>query len=141
MIEEPTQRRSDDGLGLLEIVISMFLIALLAIAFVPVLMAGLRSAESNSTTATASRLASQALEALRARDPQNCSQLALFASGYPITQVDGEGVTIRVTVTVPTGAACVAGRTNLVRVEARNQATGTLITAARTLVLLPTVTP
>lgn len=138
IIDEGLRRDSTQevGLGLVEVVISMFLIALLAIAFVPVLISGLRAAETNSTTATANRLVSQAIEAVRADQPDNCARLALLADTYPITEPDGEGVTIEVSMVVPRGAECSTGNANLVRVEARDQADDRLIASARTLVLL-----
>lgn len=66
-------RSSDDGIGLIEIVISMLLLAILATALVPVLVQGLRQASSSATLATATQLANDELE--RARSWTSCSDL------------------------------------------------------------------
>ena len=64
---------TDAGIGLIEIVISMFLISLLAIAFIPVIVSALRASELNSTAATATRLVSQAIDDARSRGATDCA--------------------------------------------------------------------
>lgn len=66
-------RHSEDGIGLVEIMISLLLLALLATALVPVLLNGLKQASSNATLATATQLANDELE--RARSWVRCSDL------------------------------------------------------------------
>lgn len=66
-------RSSEEGVGLIEIVISMLLLAILATALVPVLVQGLRQASSSATLATATQLANDELE--RARSWTSCSDL------------------------------------------------------------------
>ncbi|GAA1207279.1 hypothetical protein [Rhodoglobus aureus] len=66
-------RNSDDGIGLIEIVVSMLLLAILATALVPVLLSGLKQASSSATLATATQLANDELE--RARSWTRCSDL------------------------------------------------------------------
>lgn len=65
--------RGDEGIGLIEIVISMMLLAILATALIPVLVNGLKQASSNATLATATQLANDELE--RARSWKTCSAL------------------------------------------------------------------
>lgn len=86
--------RVDDerGLGLLEIVISMFLISLIAISFIPVLISGLRASEANSTIATATRLVAQVTDRALAQAPDTCAALQIL--GGTTTEVDAQGVTI-----------------------------------------------
>lgn len=69
----PMRLRGEDGVGLIEIVISLMLLALLALALVPVLVNGLKQASSNATLATATQLANDELE--RARSWKKCSAL------------------------------------------------------------------
>lgn len=107
---------SDRGLGLLEIVISMFLISLIAIAFVPVLMAGLQASQANSTTATAVRLVAQGIDEVRAAEPSTCAELATLGSVR--TVIDGQGETLQLTVTVPDVDDCSPDRAQLVRASA-----------------------
>ena len=70
--------KSDAGFGILEIVVSMFLLALLAIGFIPLLMQSLRVAVSNSTLATATQLVAQQMEEIRAVGSR-CSALQGYA--------------------------------------------------------------
>jgi len=131
-------RRADDerGLGLLEIVISMFLISLIAIAFVPVLMAGLRASEFNSTTATATRLVSQAIDDVQSSRPDSCAALAAF-TGIG-TLVDAQGVALRTETAAPALSDCVTGDVNLVSVTVSDATdTGAVLAEARTLVFIP----
>lgn len=99
------EKLDDVGLGLVEIVISMFLIALLAVAFVPVIISGIKASTLNSTTATATRLVSQAVDAARAADPGSCADAQLLNATS--TQDDAQGVTLRVTTSVPPIGTCV----------------------------------
>jgi type II secretory pathway pseudopilin PulG len=108
-------RSRDDGLGLIEIVISMFLIALLAIAFIPVIVSGIRASSLNSTVATATRLVSQAIDVARAAAPTTCASAQLLNTSS--TQVDAQGVTLRVTTSVPAIGTCVDGELMTVVVE------------------------
>ena len=60
-------RRVDDGFGMLEIVISMFLIGLLAVAFLPFLVQGLTQSAANRTLAAATQLLNTEFENARAQ--------------------------------------------------------------------------
>ena len=132
---------TDDGLGLLEIVISMFIISLLAIAFIPVMVPGLRATEATSTIATASRLVAQAIETARATGAASCAEAQLLADA--ITEVDAQGVTIEVTTTVTPLADCTEGSATTVTATARDAADagGTPLAQARTLLFLAVATP
>jgi type II secretory pathway pseudopilin PulG len=131
-----TDRASDAGLGLLEIVISMFLIALLAIAFVPVIISGIRAASLNSTVATATRLVSQAVDAARTAAPGDCAAAQLLNA--TVTEVDAQGVTLRVTTSVPAVGVCVDNEVMTVTVTAVDvaDASATPIADARTQIFL-----
>lgn len=130
-------RKDDAGIGLIEIVISMFLISLLAIAFIPVLVTALRASEVNSTAATATRLVAQAIDVARAAGVTSCAQ-AQTTLPDTVETVDAQGVTIMVVTSVPTGTACVDGTTMVVTVVAYDLAdeSQTPIADARTLIYL-----
>ncbi len=100
----------DRGLGLIEIVVSMFLIALLALAFAPLLIASVRSSGDNATRATAVQLVNERMQVAQATGP-SCSAVASLAGSQQLT--DLRGVVISITTTV---AACPVG-TGTVRVE------------------------
>lgn len=122
---------SDRGLGLIEIVISMFLLALLALAFAPVLIAGIRSSEANTTTATATQLVNERMQIAQASGP-SCSAVASLAGEISLT--DPRGTTIDVTTTVET-CPVGTGTVEVVSVATRND-TGAAIAEASTLVFV-----
>jgi type II secretory pathway pseudopilin PulG len=64
------------GFGMVEIIISMFLLGLLAMFFLPVLITSLQVSASNSTMAVAAQLASGQLEEARAKG-SHCSELII----------------------------------------------------------------
>ena len=83
----------DAGFGLIEIVVSMFLLALLAVSFLPLLITSLQSTVRTSTVATASQLVSQQLDEVRAVGPycEALSALSAFdgTAAAPVTDARG----------------------------------------------------
>jgi type II secretory pathway pseudopilin PulG len=81
------ERRSDseDGFGIVEIVVSMFLLGILAIAFLPLLIQSLRISATNATLATATQLVNRDLDRFREQAP-TCAAVATFAA-TPIAAV------------------------------------------------------
>ena len=124
------------GIGLIEIIISMFLISLLAIAFIPVLVSALRASELNSTSATATRLVAQAIDEARTRGAADCAAAQLLNATRDT--VDAQGVTLRVVTSVPAVASCTNLSTLRVTVVAYDlaDASRTPIADARTLIYL-----
>ena len=123
--------RSDSGFGLVEIVISMFMLAALAIAFVPVLIQGLKQSAANTTLATATQLVNERMQLAQSAG-STCSVVA----GLGITEdfTDPRGVVIRVTTTVgtcPAGAGTVSVTASAVRLDTAAQ-----IASAATLVFV-----
>jgi len=87
----PTHRTSyDAGIGLVEIIISMFLLALLATAFLPILIQGMTTSIRTTTIATASQLAGQQLDKLRELGT-TCSEVSVFDDTMPATTTDERG--------------------------------------------------
>lgn len=125
---------ADCGIGLIEIIISMFLISLLAIAFIPVIVSALRASELNSTAATATRLVSQAVDEARSRGAADCAAAQLLNA--VTDEVDAQGVAIRVTTTVPPVGTCVDSSAMTVAVIAVDVADGSVLADARTQILL-----
>ncbi|TFC91453.1 prepilin-type N-terminal cleavage/methylation domain-containing protein [Cryobacterium sp. TMT4-31] len=58
-------KNRDDGFGLIEIVVSMFLLGLLAIAFLPLLVTSMTSTVINSSVATATQLVNDQMDQAR----------------------------------------------------------------------------
>lgn len=90
--------RTEGGLGLIEIAVSMFLLGLLAVAFLPFLIQGIQQSAANGTLATATQLVNRETENARAQT--TCTGL----TAATFTVIDPRGVTLQVTRTV--GAAC-----------------------------------
>ncbi|MHB1171414.1 MAG: type IV pilus modification PilV family protein [Lacisediminihabitans sp.] len=84
----------DNGLGLIEIVISMFLLALLAVTFLPLIIQSLSLTRSNVTLATSTQLVSQQLDLARAQE-STCEALTAFASTAVPTTTDQRGVVLQ----------------------------------------------
>ena len=92
----------DAGFGMIEIVVSMLLLSLLAIGFLPMLVTALRVSVSNTTMASATQLVASHLEGIRAFG-SSCAQLETYPSTVPAVFDDG-GLTlhVHVVVTCPT---------------------------------------
>lgn len=129
-----TALTDDEGFGLVEAVVSMLVLATLAIAFLPLLITGLKQSTTNSTTAFATQLVSERMSL--AQTATSCSTLTLVASSA--TQTDPRGAQVAVTTTVQN---CTAGRgTYTVTATARlvaNGVPGDQLATASTLVYLP----
>lgn len=88
------------GIGIIEIVISMFLIALLILSFIPVLINSNRLSGRNTTMATATQIVSKQIEAARAvtsstSTAPSCANMNNFmVSPPPSAVVDPRGVTL-----------------------------------------------
>ncbi|MFO7689989.1 MAG: prepilin-type N-terminal cleavage/methylation domain-containing protein [Cryobacterium sp.] len=79
------------GFGMIEIVVSMFLLALLAIAFLPLLVQSLQVSVQNARLATATQLASSQIDAVRSAGG-TCTGIAASAVLPPV--VDERGGTL-----------------------------------------------
>ena len=83
--------KSDDaGIGLVEIIVSMFLLALLATAFLPSLVQGLTTSVRTTTIATASQLAGEQLYKLRELGT-TCSEVSVFDDVVQAATTDERG--------------------------------------------------
>ena len=91
---ESTLSRREEGIGLIEIIISMMLLAILATALIPVLVQGLQLAASNATLATATQLANDELEHVRTWTA--CGDL----SAATVSTTDARGVVLTIATTV-----------------------------------------
>lgn len=123
--------RGDEGFGLIEIVVSMFILALLAIAFAPLLIQGLQVSAANTTVATATQLVNDRMQIAQANGP-SCSAVASMVG--TVTVPDARNVPIEVTTTVgpcPTGVGTVRVDAVAVRTD-----TGAEIARAATLVFV-----
>ena len=88
MSETELRNPDDEGLSLIEIVVAMFILALLSVAFLPLLVQGVRQSAQTATIATATQLANARMDAERAQAQAgtNCTSLANPAN--PTLQAD-----------------------------------------------------
>jgi type II secretory pathway pseudopilin PulG len=127
----------DRGFGMIEIVVSMFLIALITIAFIPVLVQSMRLSVVNTSIATATQLVSQNMEQARARGT-NCTDLRLFSAEAISPVVDKRGVSfqpVREAVTC-TGTSADYPKTVSFRVRVSETGSSTVLASAATLILV-----
>ena len=118
-------RESQSGFGMIEIVISMFLLGLLAIAFLPFLVGALQVSSKNASVAVATQLANSQIEKMRAGAP-TCD--AVKNTGILASVSDNQGNTLISTLKVesknPSGtwvtlASCPTAYPALLKVTAR----------------------
>ncbi|TFD15304.1 hypothetical protein E3T26_07340 [Cryobacterium sp. TMT1-21] len=87
------------GFGVIEIVVSMLLLSLLAIAFLPLLIKSLQVSVANATTATASQLVSKHMEQARAAG-DTCSAITAFVGSTLPEVTDSRGMRYQSTRTI-----------------------------------------
>src|SRR5690606_19206762 len=73
-IRQRLSARTDDGMGLIEVMVAMFLLAILALALLPLLVNGLQLAVTNTTLAAATQLANDRIRIAHAASP-DCSDV------------------------------------------------------------------
>ena len=86
----PVERGTNSaGFGIVEVIVSMFLLSLMAMAFLPVLVQSLQLARVNASIATATQLLSADLDRARQSDPSCVSVPAESfddESGFTVTR-------------------------------------------------------
>ena len=92
----PFPQPDEEGFGIVEILVSMFLLALLAIAFLPLLITSLTTGVRNTTIATATQLVEQELELAR-NEEKTCSAATTFGAAVTPISTDARGVSYKPT--------------------------------------------
>lgn len=90
---------SEVGFGVTEVIISLFLLSLLSISFIPLLVNSLKNTATNTTIATATQIVNQEIEGARAvRSPTattpSCADIINFLQVTLTTVTDPRGVTL-----------------------------------------------
>lgn len=121
----------DRGFGIIEIVVSMFLLGLIATAFLPLLIQGLKQSAANATLATATQLANDQIELARAAT--SCADLVPTST----TVVDPRNVPLLVASTIGSCAPASENPVSVpVSVTVTRTDTGTVLAKASTLVFI-----
>jgi len=131
----PNSSENEAGLSLIEIMVAMFLLAILAVAFIPVLITGLKTSAMNATQATAAQLAGSVIEHARSRAPK-CVDLAAYLAGAPETS-SSHGTTLTANATSTMACSSISSYPVTVPVTVTvTDDSGTSYTTASTRILL-----
>lgn len=90
---------NESGFGLIEVVISMSLLGLLAISFIPVLLNSWKDTSANTTIATATQIVNEQIEGARAvrsalATTPSCQDVVAFLGVTLPPVIDPRGVTL-----------------------------------------------
>ena len=91
---------SDAGFGVIEVVVSMFLLALLSVSYIPLLINAWKAASVNATIATATQVVNQQIEGARAvrssaSTAPSCNDVIQFLQVTLAPVIDPRGVTLQ----------------------------------------------
>jgi len=128
----PIHARADEGFGLVEVVIAMFLLGLIAIAILPTLINGLGYSAQQSSVATATRQVNSLIDQIRQSPMCATMPSILGTSTTPRTFADGHGGTFTTQADV---GMCSAGVAVSVHVTAAQG--GVILATADALVMIP----
>lgn len=120
---------SDDGFSIVEVIIAMFLLAIVAVALLPSLWQGIRYSSQQSAVATATRQLNSLVE--QARQAPSCSTLTSVAATKNFT--DGVGRTLTSSGTVGSCATKTAVSLKLTAVDG----SGTTLASTSALIYVP----
>ncbi len=127
-------RAPDAGLGLVEIVVSMLLLAIIAAAFLPVLATTVVQSAKNVTMTTATQMVNDQLERGRNASP-TCAALTSFKNETLLDIVDSRAVPLKTTRTLGACPTTYPGTVSLTATVTRTD-TNTEVVKATTLIYL-----
>ncbi len=89
----------EEGFGVIEVIMSLFLLSILSISFIPVLVSSIKSTGTNTTIATATQIVNQEIEGARAvRSPTatapSCFDITQFLQVTLASVTDPRGVVL-----------------------------------------------
>lgn len=89
----------ETGFGIIEVVVSMFLLSVMAMSYIPLLLNSVKDTATNTTIATATQIVNEQIEGVRAvRSLQSttpsCADVTRFLNVTPAPVVDPRGVTL-----------------------------------------------
>ncbi|WP_158252059.1 prepilin-type N-terminal cleavage/methylation domain-containing protein [Cryobacterium sp. M25] len=128
----------DRGFGLIEVLVSMMLFAVVSVAALPLLLQSITTTTTNAKVAVATQIVSQQLEQVRSSG-SSCSAIKSLLATTPATESNDRGVYLpRWTVDLPVGDVCTAPylRNVSVRVWVTESGSTRVLSEALKLVLL-----
>jgi type II secretory pathway pseudopilin PulG len=137
MTSAPHMRPSadDSGFGMIEIVVSMFLVALIAVAMLPVLIGSMRLTATNIVVTRATQIVGAQLDLARkqAELAPTCAAIRGLAISTPVNVIDPNGQALRYTRAVGACPSTYPGTVSL-SVTVALSGTGTAMSTAKTLI-------
>lgn len=127
-------RNGDRGLGLIEILVAMLMLAILSLATLPVLINGIQQSAANTTLATATQLANRQMELAVLQGP-TCSAITTYASTPVASVTDARGVVLQIALTAGSCPSIFPG-TRTITVAITSSATGATLIQATTSVFV-----
>lgn len=127
--------RDDSGFTLIEVLVSMLLLTIIALALIPAFVSQLRATSVNTTIASASQLAGQQIDDAQSR-AATCAALQAYQSETVAPVIDARGVTLQAhrTVTLPCPGSYPT--TIQVKVTVTTTTSATVLASVTTLVLV-----
>lgn len=131
------QAAHEVGFGMIEIVVSMFLVALMAIAVLPVLIGAMRLTATNVVVTRATQVVSAQFDLARKQGElaPTCTAIQGLATPTPIAVVDPNGEPLRYARSVGACPPSYPG-TVAVTVTVNLASTGAAMSSAKTLILV-----
>lgn len=92
--------KSESGFGIIEVVVSMFLLGIMSVSFVPLVLNSWRDTGANTTIATATQIVNQQIEGARAvrsasSTTPSCQDIVSFLQVTLPPVIDPRGVTLQ----------------------------------------------
>lgn len=122
---------ADSGIGIVEVVIAMFLLALLATTTLPLFVSALRLTVRDSTVTTSTQLLDEQLTQARSQTA-TCGALTTFAGTATAAVTDGAGKSLTTTRSV----TCPSAYPGTARFSATIKASGSVVASATTLIFV-----
>ncbi|MFD6700113.1 MULTISPECIES: hypothetical protein [unclassified Microbacterium] len=123
---------TEDGLGLVEVVIAMFLLALIAVSILPALVNGLRFSAQQSSVATATRQLNGLIDQVRQSPDCGTMGSILGTAASPRSFLDGHGNSYATQAAI---GSCNKGATVSIHLTATQS--GNTLATADALVIIP----
>jgi len=127
--------RDDTGFTLIEVLVSMLILAIIALALIPAFISQMRATSTNTTIATASQLAGQQIDAAQSL-AATCAALQAYQSQTVAAVIDARGVTLQAQRTVSLPCPSTYPATIKVKVSVTTSGSASSLATATTLVLL-----
>lgn len=89
----PDKGADERGFGVIEILVSMVLLGIIAIAFLPLLIQAMKTSQLNTTVATATQMVNEQLDTARS-DVSSCATLSIFGGAALAPTTDPRGIVL-----------------------------------------------